>query len=302
MKKMKLKSIVYLLFTSLSLGLISCGGDDNHSDDLVVTDSTKVDSTSLKNEIGEEIIYQVPSPSEMLTFVKMVGGKANKNSTFLNSADNASKYNDSKSKAINFGIYGCDLSYCSTFSMGVEALKYFKVVKKLGDEVGVSTTIDVNVAKRLENNVGNPDSLAFISDDLYYSSFEDLQKGKQGSTLALMVAGGYIESLYIVTNLNKFDAKNQATQRIADQKYTLDNIIEFMKKYESDASVAEVIKDFNSLKADYDTLKETEVAAQASSKGIKVLEGGTVIEITQDQYNVICDKIKSIRNSYTLTK
>jgi hypothetical protein len=186
--------------------------------------------------------------------------------------------------------------------MGVEALKYFKVVKKLGDEVGVSTTIDANVAKRLENNVGNPDSLAFISDDLYYSSFEDLQKGKQGSTLALMVAGGYIESLFIVTNLNKFDAKNPATQRVADQKYTLDNIIDFMKKYESDASVAEVIKDFNSLKADYDTLKETKVASQASSKGIKVLEGGTVIEITQDQYNVICEKIKTIRNSYTLTK
>jgi hypothetical protein len=285
------------------MGIISCGGDNNHSDDIVVSDSTKVDSSSLKNnEVGEEIIYQVPSPSEMLSFVKMVGGKANKNSSFLNSADNATKYNDSKSKAINFGIYGCDLSYCSTFSMGVEALKYFKVVKKLGDEVGVSTTIDANVAKRLENNVGNPDSLAFISDDLYYSSFEDLQKGKQGSTLALMVAGGYIESLFIVTNLNKFDAKNPATQRVADQKYTLDNIIDFMKKYESDASVAEVIKDFNSLKADYDTLKETKVASQASSKGIKVLEGGTVIEITQDQYNVICEKIKTIRNSYTLTK
>ena len=300
---MKIKSIIYFLSVSISLGLISCGGNDNQSEELSLTDSTKIDSSSLKNkEVNEEIIYQVPSPSEMLSFVKMVGGKNKKNNSILNSPDNATKYNDSKSKAINFGIYGCDLSYCSTFEMGVEALKYFKVVKKLGDEVGVSTTIDANVAKRLENNVGNPDSLAFISDDLYYNSFEDLQKGKQGSTLALMVAGGYIESLYIVTNLNKFDSKNPATQRIADQKYTLDNIIEFMKKYESETAVAEVIKDFNGLKADYDALKETEVTAKASSKGIKVLEGGSLIEITQDQYNLICEKIKSIRNSYTLNK
>ena len=149
------------------------------------------------------------------------------------------------------------------------------MVKQIGDEIGVSTTIDANVAKRLEKNVGNSDSLASITDDLYYNSFEDLQKGKQGSTLALMVAGGYIESLYIVTNLNKFDAKNPATQRIADQKYTLDNIIEFMKKFESDASVAEVIKDLNNLKTDYDGLKETEVAASTGSQGVKVLGGGT---------------------------
>jgi hypothetical protein len=300
---MRLKSITYILSASLSLSLISCGGGSHDSEELSTSDSTKVDSLSLKNEEdANSIIYQVPSPSEMLTFVKMVGGKNNKNSSFLNPSDNSKKYNDAKTKALNFGIYGCDLSYCSTFEMGVEALKYFKVVKQLGDEIGVSTTIDANVAKRLEKNVGNPDSLAVITDDLYYNSFEDLQKGKQGSTLALMVAGGYIESLYIVTNLNKFDAKNPATQRIADQKYTVDNIIEFMKKFESDASVAEVVIDLNSLKSDYDALKETEVQAATASKGIKVLDGGTNIEITEQQYKAIAEKVKSIRNSYTTVK
>jgi len=300
---MKLKSLTYILSASLSFSLFSCGGGSHESDELSTNDSTKVDSLALNTEAdANSIIYQVPSPSEMLTFVKMVGGKNNKNASFLNPSDNAKNYNDAKSKAINFGIYGCDLSYCSTFEMGVEALKYFKVVKQLGDEIGVSTTIDANVAKRLEKNVGNSDSLASITDDLYYNSFEDLQKGKQGSTLALMVAGGYIESLYIVTNLNKFDAKNPATQRIADQKYTLDNIIEFMKNFESDASVAEVLKDLNSLKTDYDALKETSVATDAPAKGIKVLDGGTNVEITDVQYKAISEKVKSIRNSYTTVK
>lgn len=300
---MRLKSLTYIATVSLSLSLISCGGGSSENDELSTTDSTKVDSLALTNEAdANSIIYQVPSPSEMLTFVRMVGGKNNKNSSFLNPSENAKNYNDAKSKAVNFGIYGCDLSYCSTFELGVEALKYFKVVKQLGDEIGVSTTIDANVAKRLEKNVGNSDSLASITDDLYYNSFEDLQKGKQGSTLALMVAGGYIESLYIVTNLNKFDAKNPATQRIADQKYTLDNIIEFMKKFESDASVAEVIKDLNNLKTDYDGLKETEVAASTGSQGVKVLGGGTNIEITEAQYKSISEKVKTIRNSYTTVK
>jgi len=300
---MRLKKISCSILIALSASLLSCGGSDHDSDEMTNNDSLKIDSSVLKSSLEtEEIIYQVPSPGEMLTFIKTVAGKSNKSSSFLNSPENIKNYQDSKSKALNFGIYGCDLSYCSTFGLGVEGIKYFKAVKQLGDEIGVSTSIDVNIAKRIEKNVGNPDSLAAISDDLYYNSFEDLQKGKQGNTLSLMVAGGYIESLFIATNLAKFEAGSPTTQRIADQKYTLENIIEFLKKYESDGAVADVIKDFNTLKADYDLLKESEVNSTASAKGIKVLGGGKNIEITSEQFKQIAEKVKTIRNSYTLSK
>ncbi len=285
---------------ALTLVLASCGGDKTEGDDDM---SAGVDTlkTETQTEQVTETFFQVPSPGEMLTFIKMVGGKNNKNVSFLNSADNQKNYTDNKTKALNFGIYSCDLSYCSIFEIGSEALKYFKVVKQLGDQIGVSSAIQPAVLKRLEGNLGNPDSLSVITDDVYFSSFEALEASKQGPTLSLVVAGGWIESLYIATSLAKYDAKSPVVERLADQKYTLDNLIEFLKKYESDASVAGVLAQFTDLQSDFAKIGEKDAVA-STDKTKNVLGGGKELAITADQYKAIVDKIKAIRNSYTLTK
>ena len=284
---------------AVSLMLVSCGGDKTEGgDDMSTVDTLK---TETQTEQITETFYQVPSPGEMLTFIKMVGGKNNKNVSFLNSPDNQKNYTDNKAKALNFGIYSCDLSYCSIFEIGAEALKYFKVVKQLGDQIGVSSAISPEVLKRLEGNIGNPDSLSVITDDVYFTSFEALEASKQGPTLSLVVAGGWIESLYIATSLAKYEAKSPVVERLADQKYTLDNLIEFLKKYESDANVAGVLTQFTELQAEFNKIGEKDAAA-ATDKTKNVLGGGKELAITADQYKAIVEKIKAIRNSYTLTK
>lgn len=294
----------YLLLAPLSLSLLlaSCGGDKSEgTEDLATTDTTKTEVST--NQVTETF-FQVPSPGEMLTFIKMVGGKNNKNVSFLNPPSNQKNYTDSKSKALNFGIYSCDLSYCSIFEIGSEALKYFAVVKQLGDQIGVSSAIQPDVLKRLEGNVGNPDSLAVITDDVYFSSFETLESGKQGPTLSLVVAGGWIESLYIATNLAKYEENSPVVERLADQKYTLDNLIEFLRKYEKEnADVASVVTQFTELQAEFNKIGEKDAAvATSTDKSKKVLGGGKELVISADQYKAIVEKIKSIRNSYTLTK
>ena len=284
---------------AVSLMLVSCGGDKTEGgDDMSTVDTLK---TETQTEQITETFFQVPSPGEMLTFIKMVGGKNNKNVSFLNSPDNQKNYTDNKAKALNFGIYSCDLSYCSIFEIGAEALKYFKVVKQLGDQIGVSSAISPEVLKRLEGNIGNPDSLSVITDDVYFTSFEALEASKQGPTLSLVVAGGWIESLYIATSLAKYEAQSPVVERLADQKYTLDNLIEFLKKYESDANVAGVLTQFTELQAEFNKIGEKDAAA-ATDKTKNVLGGGKELAITADQYKAIVEKIKAIRNSYTLTK
>jgi hypothetical protein len=279
--------------------LVSCGGDKTEGgDEMSGVDTLK---TETQTEQITETFFQVPSPGEMLTFIKMVGGKNNKNVSFLNSPDNQKNYTDNKSKALNFGIYSCDLSYCSIFEIGSEALKYFKVVKQLGDQIGVSSAISPEVLKRLEGNIGNPDSLSVITDDVYFSSFESLEASKQGPTLSLVVAGGWIESLYIATSLAKYDAKSLVVERLADQKYTLDNLIEFLKKYESDSNVAAVLAQYTELQAEFNKIGEKDAAA-STDKTKNVLGGGKELVISADQYKSIVEKIKVIRNSYTLTK
>jgi hypothetical protein len=295
----------YFLIAPLAAGLLlaSCGGDKTEGgDDVSAVDTTK---TETQAEQVTETFFQVPSPGEMLTFIKMVGGKNNKNTSFLNSPDNQKNYTDNKLKSLNFGIYSCDLSYCSIFEIGSEALKYFKTVKQLGDQIGVSSAIKPEILKRLEGNLGNPDSLSVITDDVYFSSFQTLEDGKQGPTLSLVVAGGWLESLYIATSLSKYEANSPIVERLADQKYTLDNLVEFLKKYEKDdANVAAVVKDFTELQSEFNKIAEKDASAAKASndKGKTIIGGGKELVLSADQYNAIVTKIKTIRNSYTLTK
>ena len=285
---------------AVTLALASCGGGKTEGeDDMTTVDTVKIET---QTEQVTETFFQVPSPGEMLTFIKMVGGKSNKNVSFLNSPDNKKNYIDNKSKALNFGIYSCDLSYCSIFEIGSEALKYFKTVKQLGDEIGVSKAINPEVLKRLEGNLGKPDSLAVITDDIYFSSFQTLEDNKQGPTLSLVVSGGWIESLFIATSLIKYEAKSPLVERLADQKYTLDNLIEFLKKYQSDTNVASIIIQFTELQAEFNKIGEKDAAVAKDSKAVKVFGGGKELAITEGQYKAIVEKIKAIRNSYTLTK
>lgn len=293
------KSTLLFLSAITVLSLSSCGGGDK-TDDTDSVDSTKTEEP--KTGPVSETFFQVPSPGEMLTFIKMVGGDT-KDISFLNPPSNEKNYTDAKSKALNFGIYSCDLSYCSIFSIGSESLKYFKTVKVMGDQIGVSTAIKPEVLKRLEKNVSSPDSLAVITDDVYFSSFEALEDSKQGPTLALVVAGGWLESIYIAINLAKYKADSPVIERLADQKYTLENLIEFLKKHESDPNVMSVKNDFDGLLAEFNKMGEKD-AQPLKEKNDKTttLTGGKQLVITEETYNAIISKIKSIRNSYTLTK
>ncbi len=303
MKKIVITTLSAAALSSVFV-LTSCGGSTKTTDaDNIGADSTKVDTTAAakNNESSTEMSYQIPSPKEMFVFIKQVASKNNKRTDMLNDPDNAKNYTDAKTQALNFGIYSCDLTYCSIFEIGANMLKYFKAVKQLGDAVGVSNTLSPTTLKSLEKNMSNPDSLVEIADNLYFSSFETMQNSQQGNILALSVAGGYIEGLSIACSLVKYDKKNPAVERIADEKYTLDNIIDFMKKYESDAGVKETISKLEELRITFNQVSEKQEGKVAlkEEKGTKVLGGGTELEMTEAQYKALTEKVASIRNSFT---
>jgi hypothetical protein len=294
------KSTLLFLSAITAFTLSSCGdgdkADDSDSLDTARTEETKTAGVS-------ETFFQVPSPGEMLTFIKIVGGKNNKNIAFLNPPSNQDNYTDARTRALNFGIYSCDLSYCSIFEIGTEALKYFKTVKTMGDQIGVSTAIKPEILKRLETNIGSPDSLAVITDEVYFQSFEALEDSKQGPTLALVVAGGWLESIYIATNLAKFEEKSPIIERLADQKYTLENLVEFLKKHQADPNVGEVKNDFDGLLAEFNKIGEQDAKPlKKTDPNATTLQGGKQLVISQEIYQSIANKISTLRNSYTLTK
>lgn len=302
MKKALFNTIQATLVSGMLL-FTSCGGGNKTTDTENMNSDAKTDTTKAvkQNNQNTEMTYQIPSPKEMFVFIKQVASKNNKRVDVLNSPDNVKNYTDPKTQALNFGAYSCDLTYCSIFEIGTDVLKYFKIVKQLGEAIGVQNSISPAMLKSLDKNIGNPDSLVEIADNLYFSSFETMQNSQQGNTLALSVAGGYIEGLSIACNLVKYDKNNPAIERIAGEKYTLENIIDFMKKYDSDAGVKETISKLEELKAVFNqvTEKQEGKVAVKDDKGSKVLGGGSEMEMTEAQYNAVKEKVNAIRKSFT---
>jgi hypothetical protein len=74
----------------------------------------------------QEIYYRFPSPDEMLDFIR--GENLNFNDHILLPVASEDKYLDSRSQALNLGVYISDMAYIILFKRQKEALAYFQVV------------------------------------------------------------------------------------------------------------------------------------------------------------------------------
>ena len=64
-----------------------------------------------------------------------------------------------------------------------------------------------------------------------------------------------------------------------------------------------MLTQFTELQAEFNKIGEKDASAAASTdKSKHVIGGGKELAINADQYKAIVEKIKAIRNSYTLTK
>lgn len=297
---MKNKNLfVGLIAATCSGFMVSCSGDGADSDiqNVVVNDS--VPDTQLDEQ--PKVEYSVPTPNELFDIIKMQGGEQRVG--LVNPLDNRSKYVDTKAKALNFGVYSADLAYMSCFGIGTEFLMYFKAIEEIGTELGIEGAFDKDLMDRIENNEGETDSLFAISNETYYDSYLYLEENGKGVELCLIMAGGYIESLYIVCNLvDKFKEDDPIVEKIGDQKVVLESLLDFILQYSDDQSVSEIMDDLISLSEVFETSMEFEESGTSVDKTTNntlVFSGGGSYKMTKTSLEKITAKAKELRDKYT---
>jgi len=298
---MKRKKIIISLFCATAgLLTVSCGGsgDDGELNNVEIVDTT--DNVIVEN-VEPTIEYSVPTPNELFEIIKLQGGEQQLN--LVNPLENSENYIDQKSKSINFGVYSADIAYLSCFGIGVDFLKYFKQIEELGEELGISGAFDSEMMDRIENNEGDSDSLFSISNDSYYDSYLYLEENDKGVELSLIIAGGFVESLYIICNLvETYDAEDPVINKIGDQKIVLENLIDFISEYAEDAAVNEVIGDMMDLADVFESsmeFEETESAVANDTDGTLLISGGGSFNMTADAFDAIKAKANELRDNYT---
>lgn len=233
------------------------------------TDEKKV----IENKV-KDVVYPLPTSYEVTEMLNRIG--AEYILTLSNPAANASKYMTEKAQALNLGVYGADLSYASTYRQKQETLDFMAASKQLIEELNISAAIDPNIVDKVEQNADNKDALVKLVTDSFYATYAYLQNNDRAGVSSIIMAGSWIEALYIATHISEDTYNNKEMVKIVmDQKATLKELLEILNKDADNADVQEVITDLTPIKTVYDAIN-----------------GG----INEDQLNSISDLVKTLRS------
>ena len=94
-----------------------------------------------------------------------------------------------------------------------------------------------------------------IMSDAYRKSDNFLKQSNRKSTSALILTGGWIESIYFATKLNKKKVNADVEKRIGEQKESLNSIIDILNEYNTDNQNDLLIAELKDLKVSFDKIE-----------------------------------------------
>ena len=240
MRQLLNPKIALTLITSVVLLLTSCNMKRKSSGD-GPQDGAVLEKTTVEEKV-REFVYPLPTAFEVTEMLNRIG--AAYILTLSNPVSNVERYLTEKSKALNLGIYSADLSYASTYNQKQTVIEYMDVSKKLIDALNISGAISQDVIEQVEANQDNKDELVDIITNTFYDTYEYLNQANRGSVSLLVLAGTWVEGLYIVTHIteNVYYNKEMVTI-IMKQKASLDTLMELMQVAKDDPAVAETISE-----------------------------------------------------------
>lgn len=297
------KLFIVIMAAALAACTGGCGGKKESTEDafLKSLDSTQTAGPSISEEVIGDILQSIPAPLEISVLLKESGQKYNV--SYLNTPDNISKYNSNFKKALNLGIYGTDLGYTNIYEQNQDGVKYMSSIKDLADGLNIGQFFDIETIGRLATNSKNLDSLLLITTQNFNSINHYLQTQSRANLSVLLLAGGWLEAVHIVSNVAQNNLANKELQEtIGEQKVILENIMLLLSFYkDSDPNMASLLTDMEGLKKEYEKVNITYTYKESTFEivdGVMVIKDNstTTIDITPEDIKNIGNSIKSIRN------
>jgi len=226
-----MRCFLHVIFAFFCLMLIvSCSNEQpSVTENIEQTDI----ETEARLEATTNVLATIPLPLEAAEIFKNEGVIYDKN--YLNALDNIINYTTNTQKALNFGVYGVDLSYATMFDQTQACMQYINCSKKIAEELGLTTIFDAETIERIENNIENKDSILDIAEQSYRQADSYLKNTQQDELAALVIAGGWIEGLYLGTRQATKNTENsQINQKINNQKKSLKALINLLESFKNE--------------------------------------------------------------------
>ncbi|HEC42796.1 MAG TPA: hypothetical protein ENI20_08225 [Bacteroides sp.] len=226
-----------ILAISILFSISACKNQKTSESGTNAADATEMieGKDALIKEISD---YPLPTSFEVTTMLIEAGASYILN--LCNHVDNVDKYINLKSKALNLGVYGADLSYAATYKQTQETMQYLSASAKLIDELQIGS-FDEALVNEVESNVDDVDALITLISDSFYKTYEYLNNNEQDELSILVMAGSWIEAFYISTQISIISADNQKiVDVINDQRFSLEKLLSVMEPVSASEMSADV--------------------------------------------------------------
>jgi hypothetical protein len=261
------------------------------------------DIERVKQDIKQanKIFEALPSPLESAMLIKSAGAPFDKK--FLNPVENAKLYTTSRSQALNLGLYTCDLSFASLYDQTQLIIDYMNAAKKMADGLGILDAIDQKTIENLEENINNKDAILDIISETFLNSNSYLADNDQNAVAAIVLVGGWVEGLYISTQL--VDLKNftgnKLVNTIVDQKLSIQILVNLLDSNKGHPTVDELITQMKELSIVFDKVKletgpiKTEIDPATNTT---ILKSSAKIDISVEVFKELTAVVAKIRNTF----
>lgn len=297
-KAVRMKKTVFLLAI---VSIFSCAENETPGeiDRDLNGNGLEVTNQKLKDKVTaiENIFYSIPSPRVTIDIIEEAGAVFDVQLT--NDPQNLDKYTSKAERALNMGVYGADVNYCSAFNKTADVMMLLACTRSLGEELGLESIFDQTVIDRLNDNRENADSVQSIITNTFWEIESKLEEDDRAELAALIVIGGWIEGLNIACGQAKINIDNQKMiDRIAEQAIALDNVIELAKFYKIRGLVInELLESLEDLKVSFDKIEVVESAGTNSNSSDSIPTIGMKIErrMSVELLEEITVKVHNIR-------
>lgn len=292
-----MKLIQLFILSALVLFHVGCKSDSQKKETDSKNDNATIETELSKEKTVKKIFFNLPSPIELTQTI--LSSKSPYNADLLNPVDNVKNYATSAKLALNFGVYGADLCYCRVYDQLQESISYLATIRKITEKLQIPEDEGSETINRIEESIANSDSIFEIIAETYASADGYLKENERDLTATFILVGGWVEGMYFAVNINNdVSSKNQLNSKIAEQKFSIQNLMMLVDEYRDNSTIAELHPLFTKLSQVYENITisyDKAVIITDQETKVTTIDNSTDINITQEQLDEIRKLITEIR-------
>ncbi|MEO1653053.1 MAG: hypothetical protein AAFU64_05880 [Bacteroidota bacterium] len=192
-----------------------------------------------RNQLLNNLLKSIPSPLEMSSLIRKEGIQYDP--SILNVPNRSTSYQTEFKQSLNLGIYSTDLGYTNIYEKkDTLGIAYLQSLRSLAQELNIDSLINfVTIAQYAITN--NLNGLLAETSSSFDRINRSLIENKKPEASALILTGGWLETLYLTCQVAKKFPNPVLDNRIAEQKIILEQLLPLLQSYKQDEEMKELV-------------------------------------------------------------